>query len=104
MLFGSRPGPWPIGLVPGPMGPGPGVEVFVDHFHDISISFAVWWLLQHRPLRNGARDMQQPEKISATSGWLSVEGQGVFASRDLGSIIPSHCSVIAEAKHWPRWR
>ena len=36
-------------------------------FHEISsfswifISFAVWWLLQHKPLRHGARDMQQPE-------------------------------------------
>ena len=75
MLFGSRPGPWPIGLGPGPMGPGPGEEELVDHFHDISITFAVWWLLQHKPLRHGARDMQQPEKISATSGWLSVEGR-----------------------------
>ena len=57
------------------MGPGPGEEVFVDPFQGISISFAVLWLLQHKPLRHGARDMQQPEKISATSGWLSVEGQ-----------------------------
>ena len=23
----------------------------------------------------------------------------MFASRDLGSLIPSHCSVIAETKH-----
>ena len=78
MLFGSMPGPWPIGLVPGPMGPGPGEEGFVEHFHYISMTFAFWWLLQHKPLRHGARDMQQPENISAMmpiSGWLSVEGR-----------------------------